>query len=122
MVDVSWHLVVIVYEHCLLGEGIGRILRTHTRAEVVVVPAADHGAVRKAMSERPDVVIFECGRLIRFRDLAKMAPQALLIDVSSAMRPVRSGPAGPGGTARLYPISTRRRMGSSPCRSDDGRD
>jgi hypothetical protein len=76
-------LVVVLYEHPLLGEGIARILLVETDAEVAVAPAGDRCAVEAALARDPSVVIFERGRCEL--DRARLAPHAVLIDVSAAM-------------------------------------
>lgn len=82
MPERAQRLVVVLYEHPLLGEGIARILLVETGAEVAVAPAGDRCAMEAALARDPSVVIFERGG--RELDWARLAPHAVLIDVTSA--------------------------------------
>lgn len=85
-------LVAIHYEHPLLGEGIARILLLETDAEVVAVAAGDRSAVESVLARRPAVVIFDGSR--GEQDCRRLAPHAVLIDVTSAMS-IHASPAAP---------------------------
>jgi DNA-binding NarL/FixJ family response regulator len=82
--------VVILYEHALLGEGIAKYLRVNSGVEARVASARDLAAVTSALALGPTVVIFELSDPLRQVDLSALAPQAVLIDVSTA---VTRGPA-----------------------------
>jgi hypothetical protein len=135
--DKARHQVVVLYEHSLLGEGIASIVLAETGTRAIVVPAADRRAVEAAVAGGPAVVIFERSPQLGESDVARLAPHATLIDVSSAMstgtvgsrtncgldriiEAVR-GVRNSRGMTTLYRISTGRRMGSAPHRRDDGR-
>lgn len=76
-------LVAVFYEHPLLGEGIARILLVETDAEVVAAPAWDRCTVEAVLARGPVVVVFEAGRCeTQWR---RLAPDAVLVDVTSAM-------------------------------------
>jgi hypothetical protein len=77
--------VVILYEHALLGEGIAKYLRTHSGVEATVTPGHDLAAVTSALAFGPTVVIFELSEPLRQVDLSALAPQAVLIDVSTVV-------------------------------------
>ena len=77
--------VVILYEHALLGEGIAKYLRAHSGVEARVAEGRDLAAVTSALAFGPTVVIFELSEPLRQVDLTALAPQAVLIDVSTAV-------------------------------------
>ena len=77
--------VVILYEHALLGEGIAKYLRVHSGVQATVAPAHDLAAVTSALAFGPKVVIFELSEPLRQADLSALAPQAVLIDVSTVV-------------------------------------
>jgi hypothetical protein len=127
--------VAILYKHALLGEGIATYLRTRINVEATVVSAHNPAAVRSALALCPAVIIFESSDPFQQLDLATLAPQAVLIDVStvvtrgSVVSPDVAGlkeildavrdskiiarPLGPcHGPADLYLKSTVRRMGT----------
>ena len=79
------HPVVILYEHALLGEGIAKYLRAQTGVEATIASGHDLEAVTSALSFGPTVVIFELSDSLRQVDLAALAPQAVLIDVSTVV-------------------------------------
>jgi hypothetical protein len=77
--------VVILYEHALLGEGIAKYLRAHSGVEARVAEGRDLAAVMSALAFGPTVVIYELSEPLRRVDLTALAPQAVLIDVSTAV-------------------------------------
>jgi len=77
--------VVILYEHELLGVGIAKYLRAHGGVEARVTSGHDLAAVTSALAFGPTVVIYELGEQLRQVDLAALAPQAVLIDVSTVV-------------------------------------
>src|SRR5471030_778746 len=77
--------VVIIYEHALLGEGIAKYLRAHSGVEARVAEGRDLAAVTSALAFGPTVVIYELSEPLRRVDLTALAPQAVLIDVSTAV-------------------------------------
>jgi hypothetical protein len=79
------HPVLILYKHALLGEGIATYLRNQMAVEATVVSAHDPEAVRSALALCPAVVIFESSDPFQQFDLATLAPQAVLIDVSTVI-------------------------------------
>jgi hypothetical protein len=76
---------VILYEHPLLGEGIASYLRAEAGVQSSLAPSRDLGAVTHALSCEPRVVIFERTETLQPADLRRLAPDAILIDVSSAV-------------------------------------
>lgn len=83
MPDRAQRLVAVLHEHPLLGEGIARILSVETDSEVSVVSVGDRCAVEAVLARKPSVVIFEGSQCER--DCRRLVPQAILIDVTSAM-------------------------------------
>jgi len=77
--------VVILYEHSLLGEGIAKYLRAELGVRATVASANDLEAVKAALATAPAVVIFQLSESLRQLDLAALAPQAELIDVSAVV-------------------------------------
>ena len=95
------HPVVILYEHALLGEGIAKYLRAQIGVEATVASGHDLHAVTSALAFGPSVVIFELSDVLRQVDLTALAPQAVLIDVSTV---VARGPVispGAGGLEKI---------------------
>ena len=84
------HPVVILYEHALLGEGIAKYLREQLGVEATVASALNLQAVTSALALGPAVVIFELTEPLGQVDLTALAPYAVLIDVSTVVKP---GPA-----------------------------
>ncbi|GAB2961516.1 hypothetical protein GCM10027280_57880 [Micromonospora polyrhachis] len=76
-------LVAVLYEHPLLGEGIARILLAETDAEVALASVGSGPAVEVLLARQPNVIIFEGSRCEL--DCKRLAPKAVLIDVTSAM-------------------------------------
>ena len=93
--------VVILYEHALLGEGIAKYLRANGGVEARIAPAHDLGAVTSALAFGPTVVIFELSGPVREFDLAALAPQAVLIDVTAVVTRGLSATPDAAGLERL---------------------
>lgn len=85
MASEARHAVVILYEHALLGEGIAKYLRAQIGVEATVGSSHDPEAVRSALALGPAVVIFESTDPFQQLDLPKLAPHAVLIDVSTVI-------------------------------------
>jgi hypothetical protein len=125
---------VVVYEHSLLGEGIARVLASATGAQVLAVPGRDERVLAAVLAAGPHVVLVERGPLLDAVDVAAAAPAARVIDLD----PITGGVAATSGAigrgelvrlvesafadrlrdeapfcARLYRISTPRRVGSA---------
>lgn len=89
--------ITVVYEHALLGEGIARLVRSATGAEVVAVPGDDARALAGALAAGPWVVLVERGPLLDELDLAVAAPAAAVIDLTlyrGVRDPLRRKPIG----------------------------
>ncbi len=82
--EAQYH-VVILYEHPLLGEGIAKYLRARAGVESTVVSAFDATAVVSTLALDPAVVIFELNDPLQQMGLAALAPNAVLIDVSTVI-------------------------------------
>ena len=92
MPSSSAQRVALLYVHPLLGEGIAAYLRETTDAEVVTASVDDGAAVAYALQLRPDVVVYEDSPALGSAELARLVPDASLIDVSPA---TASGPKIP---------------------------
>ncbi|HET7902508.1 MAG TPA: hypothetical protein VFL59_15100 [Candidatus Nanopelagicales bacterium] len=79
--------VVLLYVHPLLGIGLADHLRVTTGIDVLAVPLRDRRAVAAALALAPRVVIYENASELDLADLARLAPDARLIDVSGAVAP-----------------------------------
>jgi hypothetical protein len=93
--------VVILYEHPLLGEGIAKYLCARAGVRATVVSAYDPGAFTSALALDPAVVIFELSDPLQQGGLAALAPNAVLIDVSTV---IGRGAVVPPGSAGLEQI------------------
>jgi hypothetical protein len=100
-VSGAQRLVVILYEHALLGEGIAKYLRAQLGVEVMIASGNDLEAVTSALAPGPAIVIFELSDTLRQLDLAALAPDADLIDVSTV---VARGPGVPSKVSCLERI------------------
>lgn len=98
-------LVAVFYEHPLLGEGIAQILLVETNAQVAVAPAGDRCAVESVLARRPAVVIFEGGRCQPH--CRRLAPHAVLIDVTSAMASPTDASASPLDPEKIISAAVR---------------
>ena len=85
MADEGQRTVAILYEHALLGEGIATYLRAKIGVEATLGRAHDPLAVRSALAKGPDVVIFESDNPFQQFDLSTLAPDAVLIDLSTVI-------------------------------------
>ena len=85
MASEAQYPVVILYEHPLLGEGIAKFLRARAGVEATVASAFDATAVTSALSLDPAVVIFELSDPLQQVGLSALAPNAVLIDVSTVV-------------------------------------
>ncbi|MEO8555970.1 MAG: hypothetical protein ABI474_04815 [Actinomycetota bacterium] len=77
--------VVILYEHALLGEGIAKYLRAEAGVEATVASTRRPDDVTAALALCPGVVIFESGHPFQQYDVTRLAPHAVLIDVSTVI-------------------------------------
>ena len=85
MANETQHPVVILYEHALLGEGIAKYLRAQIGVVATVASMRRPEAVKSALALGPSVVIFESSDPFQQFDLTTLAPQAVLIDVSTVI-------------------------------------
>jgi len=79
--------VVILYRHPLFGEGIAHLLSNEPDIVVTCAPSDDVDAVARALARRPNVIVFERGEPDMAVRLLRVAPEALLIDVTMAPGP-----------------------------------
>jgi len=100
------HPVVILYEHALLGEGIAKYLHAQSGVEATVASGHDLDAVTSALAFGPTVVIFELSDELRQVDLTALAPDAVLIDVSTVVTRGTLAPPGDAGLERILQAVT----------------
>jgi hypothetical protein len=110
--------VVILYEHALLGEGIGRYLLAQIGVKATVAPALDLEAVTSALALGPAVVIFELSEPLQQVDLTTLAPHAVLIDVSTVVTRGSAVSPDAAGLERIL-LAVRAAVGAQgPSRSE----
>ena len=105
------HKVVILYEHALLGEGIARYLRAQIGVEATLGAARDPEAVKSALAQNPEVVIFESNDPFQPFDLSALVPHAVLIDVSTVI--TRGSVLTPGVAGLEQIVQAIRESGST---------
>jgi hypothetical protein len=86
-------VVVILYVHPLLGQGLAHHVRDARGVEVLAISASDRDAVVSALSRRPGVVVFENCSTLDDLDLPALAPDAAFIDVSTVVATAGAIPA-----------------------------
>ena len=123
MANEGQHLVVILYEHALLGEGIATYLRAQSGVEATVASALDPHAVTSALALGPAVVIFELTETLKQVDLAMRAPHAVLIDVSTVVTRGLSPSPDAAGLERILQAvrGSGRSTGSNRAESTEAR-
>lgn len=84
MPDTQEHLVVLLYVHALLGEGIAAYVTNETGVRVSAVSALDPDAVASALASHPRVVIFEQSPAVDADRITCQAPGAVVFDMSAA--------------------------------------
>jgi len=110
--------VVILYEHALLGEGIAKHLRTKTGVEATVASTRQPEAVTAALALGPAVIIFESSDPFNQFDLSLLAPEAVLIDVSTViMRGAAPSPC-PAGLEQILAAVRDSSIVAGPVDSD----
>jgi DNA-binding NarL/FixJ family response regulator len=79
--------LAILYDHPLLGEGVGRLLSREPNIDVVYVESRDSAAVGAAIAAEPDMVVVErtCG--IDPLEILRRAPSTMVIEVGIAPGP-----------------------------------
>ena len=112
--------VVILYEHSLLGEGIAKYLRAELGVQATVASANDLEAVKAALATAPAVVIFQLSESLRQLDLAALAPQADLIDVSAVVTRGAVFTPDAAGLERILQAVMCRSAVSHPAKSCSG--
>lgn len=75
---------VVVYEHELLGEGIGAQLR-RGGVRATVVAASDSAAVSRALAARPSLVVAERATPECRERIRTLSPDARVVDVSGVV-------------------------------------
>lgn len=97
------HPVVLLYVHPLLGEGIAAHVQSETGVEVRAESALDLDGVIAALGGDPRVIIYERSTVIEKLDLPRLAPHAVLIDVTDTIGrgPVPNAPFVPTSAEAL---------------------
>ncbi len=73
--------LAILYDHPLLGEGIGRMLDREPGLEVAYVEASDASTVGAAIAGRPDMIVVERSSGIDALEILRATPATLVIEV-----------------------------------------
>jgi hypothetical protein len=79
--DTSLVRLAILYNHPLLGEGVGRMLDMEPGLGIRYVEASDTPAVKAAIASRPDMVVVERSSGIDALGILRRAPDTLVIEV-----------------------------------------
>ena len=73
--------LAIMYDHPLLGEGIGRMLGLEPGLDVTFVEAKDAAAVDVAVASQPDMIVVERSSGIDALGILRRSPDTLVIEV-----------------------------------------
>jgi len=76
--------VLVLYRHPLLGQGLAELLSREASLDIRSVDEGDPEALHDALSEEPDVIVFEEGGPVQPLDVLRLSGCPLLIDVSIA--------------------------------------
>jgi hypothetical protein len=79
--------LAILYDHPLLGEGVGRLLSREPNLDVVYVESGDCGAVGAAIAAEPDMVVVERTSGIDPLEILRRTPSTTVIEVGIAPGP-----------------------------------
>jgi DNA-binding NarL/FixJ family response regulator len=74
--------VLVLYDHPLLGEGLGALMASVPELEVERIAMGDPGAMERAMASEADVVILEEGGPVGLVDLLRDSRCRAIVDVS----------------------------------------
>jgi len=74
--------VLVLYDHALLGEGLGALMASVPDLEVVRVAMGDPDAMERAIAANADVVILEEGGPLGLVDLLRQSNCRAIVDVS----------------------------------------
>jgi len=74
--------VLVLYDHPLLGEGLGALMASVPELEVERVAMADPDAMERAIASDADVVILEEGGPVGLVDLLRASRCRAIVDVS----------------------------------------
>jgi DNA-binding NarL/FixJ family response regulator len=74
--------LAIVYDHPLLGEGVGRMLALEPDLDIEFVEAGNRGRVDAAIDSRPDMVLIERSSGIDALEVLRRTPDSLVIEVT----------------------------------------
>ena len=73
--------LAILYDHPLLGEGVGRMLDLEPGLDVAFVEARDAAAVGAAIAARPDMIVVERSSGLDALEILRATPATLVIEV-----------------------------------------
>lgn len=73
--------LAILYDHPLLGEGVGRMLDLEPGIDVDFVEAKDGPGVDAAIAARPDMIVVERSSGIDALEILRKSPDTLVIEV-----------------------------------------
>jgi DNA-binding NarL/FixJ family response regulator len=74
--------VLVLYDHALLGEGLGTLMASIPDLEVVRVAMGEPDAMERAIATNADVVILEEGGPLGLVDLLRQSRCRAIVDVS----------------------------------------
>ena len=108
--------LAILYDHPLLGEGVGRMLGLEPGLEIGFVEARDCGAVDTALSGRPEMIVVERSSGIDPLEILRRTPDTMVIEVGIAPGPtwVYRRQEIPGDPQAVLGIVRRLRGGHPP--------
>ena len=108
--------LAILYDHPLLGEGVGRMLGLEPGLEIEFVEARDCGAVETALSRRPEMIVVERSSGIDPLEILRRTPDTMVIEVGIAPGPtwVYRRQEIPGDPQAVLGIVRRLRGGHPP--------
>jgi hypothetical protein len=79
--------LAILYDHPLLGEGVGRMLGLEPGLEVDFVEASDPAAVDTALDARPEMIVVERSSGLDPLEILRRTPATMVIEVGIAPGP-----------------------------------
>jgi DNA-binding NarL/FixJ family response regulator len=112
--------LAILYDHPLLGEGVGRMLGLEPGLQVEFVEARDCAAVDAALGAQPDMIVVERSGGIDPLEILRRSPDTMVIEVGIAPGPtwVYRRQEIPGEPGAVLGIVRRLRSGHPPVTVD----
>ena len=79
--------LAILYNHPLLGEGVGRMLDLEPDLDVEYVESSNKARVEAVLATRPDMVLIERSSGIDALEVLRRTPDSLVIEVTIGLGP-----------------------------------